>query len=48
MRAIAGRHEVEVRELGTTGGDRVVVADVLDLELAEVARAHAAALMPAR
>jgi phosphoribosylformylglycinamidine synthase len=46
VRAIAERHEVEVHDLGITGGDRVVVADVVDLELAEVARAHAEALLP--
>ena len=46
VRAIAQSHQVEVRELGTTGGDRVAIAGVLDLELAEVIRAHAQALMP--
>jgi phosphoribosylformylglycinamidine synthase len=48
VRAIARRHDVDVRELGTTGGDRVAVIDVFDLALTELARAHAAALMPAR
>jgi phosphoribosylformylglycinamidine synthase len=48
VRAIARRHDVDVRELGTTGGDRVAVIDVFDLTLTELARAHAAALMPAR
>jgi phosphoribosylformylglycinamidine synthase len=48
VRAIARRHDVDVRELGTTGGDRVTVIDVFDLALTELARAHAAALMPAR
>jgi phosphoribosylformylglycinamidine synthase len=47
VRAIARRHDVDVRELGTTGGDRVAVIDVFDLALTELARAHAAALMPA-
>jgi phosphoribosylformylglycinamidine synthase len=46
VRAIAQRHDIDVRELGTTGGDRVSVAGVFDLALAEVARAHAEALMP--
>jgi phosphoribosylformylglycinamidine synthase len=45
VRAIAERHDVEVRELGTTGGDRVMIADVLDLELAEVARVYDQALL---
>jgi phosphoribosylformylglycinamidine (FGAM) synthase-like enzyme len=48
VRAIARRHDVDVRELGTTGGDRVAVIDVFDLALTELARVHAAALMPAR
>jgi phosphoribosylformylglycinamidine synthase len=47
VRAIARRHDVEVRVLGITGGDRVALAGVLDLELAEVARAYAGALVPA-
>ncbi len=46
LRAIAERHEVELRELGTTGGDRVAVTGVFDLSLEQVARAHAEALMP--
>jgi phosphoribosylformylglycinamidine synthase len=46
VRAIAQRHDVDVRELGTTGGDRVVLADVFELGLVEVARAHAKALVP--
>jgi phosphoribosylformylglycinamidine synthase len=48
VRAVAARHHVEVRALGTTGGDRLALAGVFDLELAEVARAHAEALVPAR
>jgi phosphoribosylformylglycinamidine synthase len=46
VRAIAQRHDVDVRELGTTGGDRVMLADVFELGLVEVARAHAKALVP--
>jgi phosphoribosylformylglycinamidine synthase len=46
VRAIGQRHDVDVRELGTTGGDRVEVIDVFDLALTEVARAHAQALVP--
>ena len=46
VRAIAQGHDVDVRELGTTGGDRVSVAGVFDLALEEVARAHAEALLP--
>ena len=48
VRVIARRHDVDVRELGTTGGDRVAVIDVFDLALSDLARAHADALMPAR
>ncbi len=46
LRAIAERHEVELRDLGTTGGDRVAVTGVLELPLEEVAGAYAAALLP--
>ena len=46
VRAVAMRHQVDVRVLGRTGGDRVSLAGVLDLGLAEVARAHAEALTP--
>jgi phosphoribosylformylglycinamidine synthase len=46
VRAVALGHQVEVRVLGTTGGDRVALAGVFDLELAEVVRAHAGALTP--
>jgi phosphoribosylformylglycinamidine synthase len=45
VRAVARRHVVDLRELGVTGGDRVAVTAVFDLELAEVARAHAEALV---
>jgi phosphoribosylformylglycinamidine synthase len=46
VRAIAERHRVEVRELGTIGGDRVAVTNVFDLALAEVTRAYTEALVP--
>ena len=48
VRAVAEAHQVEVRELGTAGGDRVVITGVLDVELSEVSRAHAEALVPGR
>jgi phosphoribosylformylglycinamidine (FGAM) synthase-like enzyme len=48
VRAIAQRHGVDVRELGTTGGGRVTVIDVFDLALTELGRAHAGALVPSR
>jgi len=46
VRAIAARHDVEVRNLGLTGGDRVVMSGIFDVELGEMARAHARALIP--
>jgi phosphoribosylformylglycinamidine synthase len=46
VRAIATRHQVDVRELGTTGGNRVSLTGVFDLGLDEVTRAHAGALVP--
>ena len=46
VRALAASHDVEVRKLGVTGGDRVAVTDVFDLALAELARAHGQALTP--
>jgi phosphoribosylformylglycinamidine synthase len=46
VRAIAQRHDVDLREVGTTGGDRVTFAGVLDVTLSELARAHAGALTP--
>jgi hypothetical protein len=45
IRAAAGRRDVEVRDLGVTGGTHVAVEGVLDLELAAVERAHAGALL---
>jgi phosphoribosylformylglycinamidine synthase len=46
VRAVARRHDVDLRVLGTTGGDRVVLSGVFDLGLAEVVQAHAEALVP--
>ncbi len=45
LRAAAARHEVEVRELGVTGGSRVVVDGVLGLDLAGLEAAYAGALL---
>jgi phosphoribosylformylglycinamidine synthase len=44
-RTIAQRHQVDLRELGVTGGDRLAVAGVLDVPLTELARAHDQALV---
>jgi phosphoribosylformylglycinamidine synthase len=44
--SLTERHRVEVRELGTIGGDRVAVTNVFDLALAEVTRAYTEALVP--
>jgi phosphoribosylformylglycinamidine synthase II len=46
LRGVAAGHDVEVRELGRTGGDRVAVTGVFDLSLEEVAKAHGEALLP--
>ncbi|HXZ98847.1 MAG TPA: phosphoribosylformylglycinamidine synthase subunit PurL [Candidatus Binatia bacterium] len=46
IRTIAQRHDVEARELGLTGGDRVTLTDVFDVSLEQVAAAHASALVP--
>ena len=46
LREVAARHRVELRDLGVTGGDRLVLSDVLDVRLEEVVRAHAEALAP--
>jgi phosphoribosylformylglycinamidine synthase II len=45
IRAAAQSRDVEVRELGITGGSRLVVDGVFDLELAAVEEAHAGALL---
>ncbi len=46
LRELARRHEVELRQLGSTGGDRLIVDDVCDVPLRDLERAHRAALVP--
>jgi phosphoribosylformylglycinamidine synthase II len=46
LRELARRHDVEIRQLGTTGGDRLLVDDLCDVALSELERAHAEALIP--
>jgi len=43
LRALASEHGVPVTALGTTGGDRLAVAGVLDRSLAELERAYTGA-----
>jgi phosphoribosylformylglycinamidine synthase II len=45
LRDLARRHDVEIRQLGATGGDRLLVDDVCDIALSDLERAHADALL---
>jgi len=45
LQKLSHRHDVPLRRLGRTGGDRIVIEGVLDVPLAEVRFAHGQALV---